>query len=135
MKVDSLDELRCAFETWRKKKRHRREPIPTNLLARARRCSTAYGVAEVVRATRVERSRLFRARAIAPRGQDTATQGTESIGVSAPAFSRLELRAPSVEAGPIVEVEAGSGVKLRLFQQTPEMIDLLRVLCGPGGVR
>ena len=35
MKVDSLDELKSAFEQWRRRKRHVRESMPRELLARA----------------------------------------------------------------------------------------------------
>ena len=62
MKVDSLDELRSAFAEWRRRKRHAREAMPEELLARARRATEKHGVTAVVAATRVERARLFRSR-------------------------------------------------------------------------
>jgi hypothetical protein len=50
-------------------------------------------------------------------------------------FSRLELSEPSTpRAGLIAEVEA-SGVTLRVFEQTPEMMGLLSAAFGLGGAR
>jgi hypothetical protein len=46
--------------------------------------------------------------------------------VSAPTTARLR---------PIAEVETGSGVTLRLFEQTPELMGLLSAVCGFGGAR
>jgi hypothetical protein len=128
MKIDSLDELESAFALWRRAKKHAREPVPRELLARARRAAKKHGVRAVVRVTRVERARLCRARPAVskkPRGAPRST----------PAFSRLELSAPG-KAGPrpIAEVET-SGVTLRVFEQTPEMMGLLSAACGLGGVR
>jgi hypothetical protein len=55
---------------------------------------------------------------------------------SVPTFSRLELSAPSVSSPrPIAEVEMGTGVTLRVFEQTPEMMGLLSAVVGFGGVR
>jgi hypothetical protein len=36
---------------------------------------------------------------------------------------------------PIAEVETGSGVTLRVFEQTAEMVGLLTAVCGLGGGR
>jgi hypothetical protein len=128
MRIDSLDELGSAFAEWRRRKRHAREPMPAELLARARRATEQHGIAAVVGVTRVERARLFR------------TRKTAGVPQSAPlpAFSRLELSAPAPLAPsprPIAEVETGSGVTLRVFAQTPEMMGLLSAVCGCGGVR
>lgn len=136
MKDESLDELRRAFEGWRRTKKHVREPVPGNLLARARRCTKRYGVAEVVRATRLERARLFRVRAGDREGhRRPEAEKNERVDAPAPAFSRLELSAQPGRAEPIAEVAVGSGVTLRMFRQTPEMVGLLRMLCGSGGER
>ena len=135
MKVDSLQELESAFARWRRGKKHVREPMPEELLSRAQRATKKHGVRAVVRVTRVERSRLFRAvpvrqkAALAPRGKQKGVRG------SAPTFSRLTLSAPSAPSpGPIAEVE-GSGVMLRVFEQTPEMLSLLSAACGFGAMR
>jgi hypothetical protein len=55
-----------------------------------------------------------------------------------PTYSRLELSAPAPSAArgrPIAEVEMGSGVTLRVFEQTPEMMGLVSAVCGFGGQR
>ena len=154
MKVDSLDELKSAFEEWRRRKRHVRESMPQQLLARARRATKKHGVRAVVRVTRVERARLFRTRPARVKAQGARStnrlfrtrparveaQGARSTkpkGVpgSVPTFSRLEVSAPSAsKPRPVAEVET-SGVTLRVFEQTPEMMGLLSAVCGFGGVR
>jgi hypothetical protein len=154
MKVDSLDELKSAFEEWRRRKRHVRESMPQELLARARRATKKHGVKAVVRVTRVERARLFRsrpARVKAPGARGTnrpfrtkrarvkapGGRGTKPKDVrgSVPTFSRLEVSAPSApKRRPVAEVET-SGVTLRVFEPTPEMMELLSAVCGFGGVR
>jgi len=133
MKVDSLQELESAFAEWRRGKKHAREPMPEELLSRAQRATKKHGVKAVVRVTRVERSRLFRT---SP-GRATAAlarRAKQDRG-SPPTFSRLTLSAPSAPSPrPIAEVE-GSGVTLRVFEQTPEMLRLLSAACGFGATR
>jgi hypothetical protein len=130
MKVDSLDELKVAFARWRRAKRHVRETVPDELLVRARRAAEAHGVKEVVRAIRVERSRLFRRRQ-----DEGATAALKPARAAAlPAFSRLALTPPVVGAQPIAELETPAGVKLRVFVESQAMVGLLSGLCGRGGV-
>jgi hypothetical protein len=137
MKDDSLDGLKSAFEEWRRSKRHVREPMPRELLARARQATKKHGVKAVVGVTRVERARLFRSRPAsvkAPGVRGTKPKGVPG-SVPVPPFSRLEVSVPSAaKARPVVEVET-SGVMLRVFEQTPEMMRLLSAVCGFGGVR
>jgi hypothetical protein len=154
MKVDSLDELKSAFEEWRRRKRHVRESMPEELLARARRATKQHGVRTVVGVTRVERARLLRtgrARGKAPgarstsrllrtgraRGKAPGARSTKPKEVpgSVPTFSRLQVSAPSApKPRPVAEVER-SGVTLRVFEQTPELMGLLSAVCGFTGVR
>lgn len=136
MPVDSLNDLRSAFVQWRSKKKHAREPVPEELLARARHAVKMHGVAAVVGATRVERARLFRVKPACTKEQ--APMRTEPLCEprSVSAYSRLELSAPATSSPrPIAEIETGSGVTLRMFEQTPEMVRLLSAMCGVGGVR
>ena len=86
MKVDSLGELRSAFAMWRKKKRHAREAMPEELLHRARRAAKKHGVSAVVRATRVERSRLFRIRAAERRRPGASRAKAKGVARSVPTF-------------------------------------------------
>jgi len=98
------------------------------LRARARRAIERHGMRAVVRVTRVEKGRLLRSR----KAQDEKARGSEARPV--PKFSRLEVSAPSTpRLRPIAEVETGSGVTLRLFEQTPELMGLLSAVCGFGG--
>jgi hypothetical protein len=136
MPVDSLDELKSAFAQWRSSKKHVREPMPEELLALARHATTMHGVAAVVGATGVERTRLVRVKP--GRTKQQAPMRTEPQGEprAVPAYSRLELSAPAAPSPrPIAEIETGSGVTLRVFEQTPEMVGLLSAMCGVAGVR
>jgi hypothetical protein len=53
--------------------------------------------------------------------------------VQAPAFSRVELAAPAVAVRPFAELEMAPGLKVRLFTQTDEVLELLSSLLGSGG--
>lgn len=125
MKTDSLRELKAAFDRWRRRKRHVREPVPDELRERARRAIQVHGLKGVVRATKLERSRLV--------GRVKSKKKKKSR-VALPSFSRLGLTAPSA-ASPIAEVETATGVKLRIFAQTQETLSLMSSLCGIGGTR
>ena len=48
MKADSLEELKTAFDLWRRKKRYARVPVFDELLKRARRAIEVHGLQEVV---------------------------------------------------------------------------------------
>jgi hypothetical protein len=136
MKVDSLVELESAFAQWRKKKKHAREPIPEELRSRAQRATKHHGVRAVVGVTRVERARLFRTTSAHMKEQRATSPRPSEVSGSVPTFSRLELSARSTPSPrPIAEVETGSGVTLRVFEQTPEIMGLLSAVCGAGGVR
>ena len=136
MKVDSLAELRSAFAEWRSAKKYVREAVPEELLARARRATRQHGLTAVVGVTRVERARLFRVRPARTKAQAATSAKPKGVPGSVPTFSRLELSvAAAPSPRPIAEVETGSGVRLRVFEPTPEMLGLLSAVCGFGGVR
>jgi len=135
MRVDSLEQLQSAFTQWRQRKRHAREAIPEHLLSRAQRCTGKHGVPAVVRATGVERSRLFRRTTLGEAARASSDEGAQSRAQSVPAFSRLELSTPAAGHRPVAEVETDTGIKLRLFEQTPEILELLGALCGVGGMK
>jgi hypothetical protein len=127
MKQESVDEVQVAFEQWRSKKRHVREPIPAALLDRARQAARRYGWAAVARATKVDRSRLETGR--------RSRGGTVLPAEHVPAFSRVQLAAPVSAPPPFAEIEMPSGLKLRLFTPTEAALGLLASLCGPGEAR
>jgi hypothetical protein len=122
MKTDSLKELKAAFDKWRRKKRHVREPVPDELWERACRAIGPHGLEGVVRATRLERSRLV-----------GKLESKKTRRTAVPSFSQLALSAPSTPTAPIAEIETAAGVKLRIFAQTQETLSLLSSLCGTGG--
>ena len=140
MKVDSLDELQAAFAAWRRQKKHARESMPQELVARAHRAAKKHGERAVVRVTQVERGRLFRSPRAGTKAVQVARKEAQANSRSVAAFTRVELSAPGAPGAPstprlIAEVETGSGVTLRLFEPTPELMGLLSAVCGLGGVR
>ena len=140
MQSDTLDGLERAFAEWRKGKRHVRAGLPEELLARAQRATREHGVAAVVGVTGVKRTRLFRKGRAQAKASGAARTMPQLAPTSAPTsvspFSRLELSGPwAPRPHPIAEVQTGSGVTLRVFEQTAEMVGLLTAVCGLGGGR
>jgi len=127
MDVESLAELTAAFERWRSTKRHPREAIPEDLLKSARTAVRRHGLSAVARATRVDRERLETGK--------TRQRARRPAAAGMPSFSRLELPGPAVDVRPFAEVETATGLKLRLFTQTDQVLELLSSLCGAGGGR
>lgn len=127
MEVEALAALGTAFEEWRSGKRHAREAVPADLLERARRAARRHGPAAVARATKVDRSRL--------KIEGTGQRERRGARVPVPSFSRVEIIAPGSAARPFAEIETGGGLKVRLFSQTDEALQLISLLCGPGAAR
>lgn len=127
MEVESLAGLKAAFEEWRSRKRHAREPVPADLLRRASAAARRHGPAAVARATGVDRGRLKTGSG--RRGESRA------LAASVPTYSRLELCAPTGTTRPFAEVEMPTGVKVRLFTEGDEALGLLSSLLGAGGAR
>lgn len=124
MTEESLAELVSAFENWRKNKRNARDPVPKELWVRTLRAVEIHGALSVSRATKIQRSRIV----------ERAEKGKrQAMGV--PRFSRVSISAPSVGVNPIAEVETAGGLKLRVFVQTQEMLNLLSSLCSARGAR
>lgn len=128
MKVDSLEELEAAFAEWRSGKRHPREPVPHELLERARRTIRVRGLGPVAKVTRIDRRRLGRSGTVLGKTR----RGSRP---SVPSFSRLELAAPAATSRPFAEVEMPSGLKVRIFSGAEDAIGVLSSLCGIGGAR
>jgi hypothetical protein len=126
MKVETLEGLKAAFESWRSKKRHMREPVPSDLRERAHRAIDVYGLGIVAKATRLDQSRLK-----AERDQCGAD------GATVPSYSRMEVASPaaSVAERPFAEVETPGGLKVRIFTHTPEAVGLVTSLLVMGGAR
>jgi hypothetical protein len=133
MADESLAGLREAFDAWRSRKRHAREAVPGDLMARARAAARHHGPAAVCRATRVQRDRLVVARI----ERTQAGAGATSI---VPAYSRVEVAPPapavvSSPTAPFAEVETPSGLTVRLFTESGGALGLLSALLGAGGAR
>lgn len=129
MKVETLEELKAGFEGWRSKKRHMREPVPSDLRERAHRAIDVYGLGVVARATKLDQSRLK-----AERGQCAAA------GTKVPSYSRMDLASPAMAATaaterPFAEVETPAGLKVRIFTHTREAVGLVTSLLVVGGAR
>ena len=126
MEMDSLPGLKAVFEDWRRKKRHAKEAVPGELVARAQRAIELHGIGPVARATKLDRTRLRTGR-----GRLKKKRSTTSV----PAYSRVSLALPVMVPGPFAELETPAGLKVRLFAQTAETLDLLSSLCGAVGTR
>ena len=133
MADESLVELGEAFAEWRRRKRHAREAVPEALIARARAAARQHGSVAVGRATGVQRDRLVVARA-ERRGVTRRSAAATSI---VPAYSRVEVVATAAlsSAQPFAEVEAPSGLKVRLFVESGGALGLLTALLGAGDAR
>jgi len=127
MDVESLAELTAAFERWRRRKRYPREAIPEELLKIARTAVRCHGLSAVARATKVDRDRLETG--------EPRQRPRRPSAAGMPPFTRLEIHAPAVAVPPFAEVETATGLKLRLFTQTDQVLELLSSLCGAGGGR
>jgi hypothetical protein len=133
MADESLAELGEAFAAWRRRKRHAREAVPGDLMARARAAARHHGPAAVGRATGVQRDRLVVARA---ERREVAGRSAAAASI-VPGYSRVEMAATAAlsSAGPFAEVEAPSGLKVRLFIESGGALGLLTALLGAGGAR
>ena len=127
MTVDSLNELKTAFRSWRSQKRYPRERVPTELLTRAQRAVAIHGLSAVVEATQFDSDRLSNKKSISVK--------TPKVINRVPSYSRVEVTGPSATARPLVEAEMPSGMKLRIFQITAETHGLLTSLCGSAGAK
>lgn len=133
MAEESLAGLREAFDAWRSRKRHAREAVPGDLMARARAAARHHGPAVVSRATRVERGRLVVVR------PERGRAGPDAASI-VPAYSRVEVAAPapaplSSTPSPFAEVETRSGLRVRFYTETGGALGLLATLLGAGGAR
>jgi hypothetical protein len=126
--VESLEELKAAFSKWRSEKKRRRDQTPEELVKRARAAAKVYGVGRVARETGIDGRHLIDGSQY-PKGRGKAA------AKSVAAYSRVELTAPSAIGRAITELELPSGVKLRLYSQTPEMLKLVSSLCEFRGAR
>ena len=134
MADESLTVLRDAFDAWRSRKRHAREAVPAELMARARAAARHHGPAAVCRVTRVQRDRLMVARI------ERSQAGAGGAASIVPAYSRVEVAplapaAPPSTRVPFAEVETRSGLRVRLFTETGGALGLLSALLGAGGAR
>ena len=133
MADESLAELGEAFAAWRRRKRHAREAVPGDLIARARAAARHHWPAAVSRTTGVQRDRLVVARASLRKGAGRSSAAASMV----PAYSRVEIAATAAasSARPFAEVEAPSGLKVRLFIESGGALGFLTALLGAGGAR
>lgn len=138
MKVDSLQQLEAAFATWRQEKQSRYEKTPRELLIRARQTAKKHGATAVVQATGIDRKLLGKA-TVDDAGEEETNDAEvvlEPTAKATPAFSRLSLSAPTPKnARPLVEIETAAGIKVRVFESTPEIMSLLAAACELRGRR
>lgn len=140
MRVDpGLKKLVADFRRWRKRKQHVREQIPEDLMKMARRAIPTHGASIVAQAIGVEHARLTkgpRQRAErAGKGRGASVQRAKPpkhLAPPLPSYSRLELPISSASPRPVAEVETPVGLKLKIFEVTPETVSLLSALTAAG---
>ena len=113
----NLVQLASAFKNWRRHKVRRSDPIPKDLLAKARKIAYVQGVNRVAVALTLDPKRL--------RERDAVTK----VGpVAKPvAYSRVEL-GPLKADQAFVEVESLSGVKIRIFSVNADTLGMVMAL-------
>ena len=126
MSVESLEQLKSAFEEWRGQKKHRRDPTPVKLIEKARAAARVHGAAAVVEAVKIDYRHLD--------GSDDLKKRREARAATTPSYSRVELTALSASK-PVAELEMPNGVKLRLYSQTPEILTWMSSVCATRGAR
>ena len=142
----SLKKIKDAIDRWRQTKRYRTEPMPRELVRRAKSLVAQYGITEVARVTGIGYEQLGRkyvkeARAKAKETLEVKgavneqSRSGRARHFQQPSFSRVEIQAAPQGPNPLLEAETSNGLKLRLFSFTPETVDLLRSLSGSGGER
>ena len=122
MEVESLAGLKAVFEDWRSKKRYDREAVPAELRKMARDAARIHGAMAVWRVTKLDRRHLKVER----------RRRTRKASSGGPGYSRLDVEARTAVARPFAEVETATGLKVRLFAQTEEMVEMLSLLCSGG---
>lgn len=132
MTVKSLTDLTAAFNRWRRNKRYIREQVPKELWEQAISATRVYGTGAVAQATKIQGSRLVDRNRKAQK-KKIRDRKAKTKRVDVPAFSRISIAAPSATTCPIAEIETAEGVKLRVFVQTDETLNLLSSLCGNTG--
>ena len=126
MKVDTLEQLGAAFNQWRMQKRHRREATPGGLVRRAGAVARIQGRGRVMQVAKIDGRRLRK-------GPGRGARRGEADKSVLPAYSRLQLATPAVEAArPFAELELPSGVRLRFYSGGQETIQLLSSVCSAG---
>ena len=128
MTIDSMEELKAAFDKWRSGKVHKHEKTPEELVHRAREATKTYGVGQVLRALNIHKRQL---RLLPKRG---GINGKRPSKGAKPSYSKIDLMGP-VANRLFAEFEMPSGMKLRLYSQTRETMEFLSSVCGAGGGR
>lgn len=121
MQDESLRRLKRIYGRWRKSKRSSRERMPTVLVEEIRQAARVHGFTEVAKVTGLVARKIVK--------QPAGKRGRPSKIAQPPpkiaAFSRFRLEAPQAPR-PLAEVEAPSGMKVRVFSREPEALSLLR---------
>ena len=125
MGFETLETLKAAFDDWRSKKRYPHEPMPAELLTRAREATGEFGFKPVVRATRIGGTRWKNECGLNIKDIPSAQRQ------ASPSYSIVNLEvSPQKSVQPFAEVETPTGLKVRLFGQSNEALHLIASLCG-----
>jgi len=130
--LELLEELKRDFTEWRKRKRYAKEQTPDELIARARDLADIFGIATVVRAVGINRSKLRQAS-----NEKSPEMKAERAEVVRVAPVKIQNSAPSPAPDtpqPTLCLESADGTVIRVFQQfassdLPAVIQSLRGAC------
>lgn len=137
MRMDSLEELATAFQEWRDGRQGPKELIPEALIKRARLAMGHHGATRVVKAVKVSHDRLTKG----PRPRKGAAVSSETTGPgrdpltleSLPRYSRIEVPKPNIINRALAEIETPGGIKVKIYEVTPEILSMLTGMTSSRG--
>jgi hypothetical protein len=127
-KVNSLNKLRTDFDWWPKTEQSNQKAMPKTMNEKAQHSERLHKKKHAEKATGLKRSSVTE-------GRRDKNKRDKVEGTTLPSYSVVELVAPSEKNAPLAEVETPTGLKLRIFTSTQEMLDLLTSICGIGVLR
>lgn len=119
----TVEEVQQLFEEWRRNKK-RRERIPEALWKAAISLSKQFSAHQI--------SKLLHLNHSAVRDHIRAENQDEVIGENKAAFIELDLMPPATVGDCVIEIEKGSGAKMRISFKcgSPDMVGLAKTLWG-----
>ena len=113
MRIDpDLKQLAADFRAWRKNKQHVREPIPAELMKKARQAIPAHGASLVAQTIKVEHARLTKGpRQRADRAAKRRMGGARSAAEAKMVAAKAAARSPSGPRPPHLRCRPTRGLR------------------------